>query len=77
MFAAVPPKSDYRVILGAAIREHRERLGLTQERLAEKSYLHPNYLGRVERGEKHVSLIALRRLAKALSVRVSELVADI
>ncbi|HEV2330540.1 MAG TPA: helix-turn-helix transcriptional regulator [Verrucomicrobiae bacterium] len=71
------PSSDYRVVLGAAIRKKRKRLHLSQEQLSEKADLHPNYLGRVERGEEHVSLIALRRIAKALGVRVRELVRDI
>ena len=69
--------SDYLVVLGVAIRERRRRLGFTQESLAEKADLHPNYLGRVERGEEHISLAALRRIAKALGVRVRELVEDI
>lgn len=70
-------RSDYRVILGAAIREERKCVGFSQEKLAEKADLHPNYIGRVERGEEHVSLIALRRIAFALKVRVAELVKDI
>ena len=74
---AVPPASNYRAILGKAIREARTRVGITQESLAEKADLHPNYLGRVERGEESISLDALRRVAKALKVRVRELVADI
>ncbi len=69
--------SDYRVILGAAIREQRNGAGLTQESLAEKADLHPNFLGRVERGEEHVSLSALRRIAKALHIRVRDLVENI
>ena len=73
----MPPSSDYRVIIGAAIRKQRKRASLTQERLAEKADLHPNYLGRVERGEEHVSLIALRRIAKALNARVRDLLKDI
>jgi transcriptional regulator with XRE-family HTH domain len=71
------PSSDYRIVLGAAIRKQRKRLRLSQERLSEKADLHPNYIGRVERGEEHVSLIALRRIAKALGVRVRTLVKDI
>jgi transcriptional regulator with XRE-family HTH domain len=71
------PSSDYRVILGAAIRKQRKRLHLSQEQLSEMADLHPNYIGRVERGEEHVSLIALRRIAKALDVRVRILVRDI
>ena len=73
----VRSRSDYRVILGAAIREQRKRAGLSQEKLAEKADLHPNYMGRVERGEEHVSLAALRRIGRALKVRVAELVKDI
>jgi transcriptional regulator with XRE-family HTH domain len=65
---------DYRVILGATIREQRERASLTQEKLAEKANLHPNYLGRVERGEEYISLAALVRVAKALNCRVRDLV---
>jgi hypothetical protein len=38
--------------------------GFSQEILAEKAELHPNYLGRVERGEEHISLISLRRIAE-------------
>jgi transcriptional regulator with XRE-family HTH domain len=73
----VRSRSDYRVILGTAIREKRKRAGLSQEKLAGKVDLHPNYMGRVERGEEHVSLAALRRIARALKVRVAELVKDI
>jgi transcriptional regulator with XRE-family HTH domain len=73
----VASKADYRVILGATIRRNRKRAGLSQEALAEKSELHRNYFGRVERGEEQVSLASLRRIAKALGVRVSELVKDI
>jgi transcriptional regulator with XRE-family HTH domain len=73
----VASSSDYRVVLGAAIRQKRKRSGFTQEVLAEKADLHTNYLGRVERGEEQISLASLRRIAKALGVRVSELVKDI
>jgi transcriptional regulator with XRE-family HTH domain len=74
---AVPKPTDYRVLIGEAIRKQRKRMKLTQEKLAEKADLHPNYMGRVERGEEHVSLISLRRIAKALGVRVRDLLADI
>jgi XRE family transcriptional regulator, regulator of sulfur utilization len=68
---------DYRVVLGAEIRRHRKRLEFTQERLAEKAELHPNYLGRVERGEEDVSVASQRRIARALGVRVRDLVTGI
>jgi transcriptional regulator with XRE-family HTH domain len=50
---------------------------MTLEHLAEKADLHPNYLGRVERGEETISLAALRRVAAALGLRVRDLVDDI
>lgn len=68
---------DYRVILGETIREERMRAGFTIERLAEKADLHPNYLGRVERGEEHASVSALIRVATALGIRVRELFAKV
>ena len=72
--AAVP---HYRVVLGAEIRRRRKRSGLTQERVAERAELHPNYFGRVERGEERVSLEALRRIARAVGVRLRDLVREI
>jgi transcriptional regulator with XRE-family HTH domain len=48
----------------------------TQEEVAERAGLHPNYFGRVERGEEYVSLGALRDIAEALGVRVRDLVWD-
>lgn len=69
--------SDYRVILGKEIRVQRKRAGLTQEKLAEKAELHPNYLGRVERGEETASVASLRRIARAVGVQVSDLVRGI
>jgi transcriptional regulator with XRE-family HTH domain len=71
----VPSARDYRAVLGATIREHRVGVGLTIERLAEKANLHPNFLGRVERGEEYISVAALLRVAKALGIRVAELFA--
>lgn len=53
------------------------RADLTIERLAEKADLHPNYLGRVERGEEQISVSALVRLAKAMRIRVRDLFADL
>jgi transcriptional regulator with XRE-family HTH domain len=73
----VAPVSDYRVVLGAAIRQKRKRSGFTQQVLAEKADLTPNYVGLVERGEEHISLASLQRVAKALGVRVRDLVKDI
>ena len=64
-------------IIGETIRSYRKKRGLSQEHLSELADLHPNHLGEVERGETFVSLLALIRIAKALKVRVRDLVKDI
>jgi transcriptional regulator with XRE-family HTH domain len=56
---------------------YRKRAKLTQEGLAEMADLHPNYIGEVERAEKTVSVDALLRMAKAMKVPLSELVAGL
>jgi transcriptional regulator with XRE-family HTH domain len=66
--------SNHRRLLGEAIRKHRKETRFTQEYLAEKAELHPVYVGRVERGEITISIDALLRIAKALKVRVRDLV---
>ena len=60
---------------GRAIRALRQERGLSQERLGELSKLHRNYIGGVERGELNPTLRTIRRLADALGLRTSELLA--
>lgn len=73
----MPAISRHRKLLGNTIRERRKQAKLSQEKLAELADLHPNYVGEVERGEKTISIDALVRLAKALDVRLRDLVAEI
>jgi transcriptional regulator with XRE-family HTH domain len=64
----------YRKVLGENIRTHRRNMKWSQEKLAEKSDLHHNYIGDIERGEENVSIDALIRIASALKVRLTDLV---
>ena len=50
---------------------------MTQELLGERADLNPKYIGEVERMEKTISVDALGRIAKALKVRVRDLLADV
>ena len=61
------------ISFGKKIRELRINQKLSQESLAERSGLHRNYIGMVERGERNPSLINIDKLAKALNVSLSEL----
>jgi transcriptional regulator with XRE-family HTH domain len=57
------------------MRDLRGRLGLSQEELAHRAELNRTYLGDVERGTRNLSFNALRRIADALEIRASELLA--
>lgn len=70
-FVAVPAHPKHRKILGEALRSARKAAAFSQERLAEKADVHPNYVGEVERSGKYVSVDVLIRMASALKVSVT------
>jgi len=70
-------RPQYRTVFGEAIRAYRRDAQLTQEGLAERAGLNPKYLGEVERGNKECSLTSMVKIAKALGVRVRNLVRDV
>ena len=57
------------------LRRLRADAGLSQEMLAELSGLHRTYIGSVERCERNVSVDNIERIAMALQVDVSALLA--
>lgn len=61
---------------GACVRAERERMGVSQEELAERAGMHRTYLGGVERGERNVGLLNVLRIARALGVTPSALLKD-
>ena len=64
----------HRRILGENIRVSRKRAHLSQEKLAEKADLNPNYISDVERGKENISVDALVRIARALNVPLAEFI---
>ncbi|NGZ98491.1 MAG: XRE family transcriptional regulator [Nitrospira sp. WS110] len=58
------------------LKELRQARGFTQKTLADKLGMSLTYLCNLENGKANVSLSTLRRLAKALRVKVVDLVAD-
>ncbi|HEY5233024.1 MAG TPA: helix-turn-helix transcriptional regulator [Verrucomicrobiae bacterium] len=63
--------------MGEKIRTERKKVRLSQEKLAEKADLNRNYIGEIERAEKKITLETLWKIAKALGVRIRDLVADL
>jgi XRE family transcriptional regulator, regulator of sulfur utilization len=59
--------------LGERIRVLRVEKGLSQEQLGERSGLHTNYIGQVERGEKNVTIESLLKIARSLEIPLEQL----
>lgn len=53
---------------GAMVRRHRERMGLTQADLAEKTGRSLEMIGKIERGQASASFETLDALSRALGV---------
>lgn len=64
-------------VIGQNIRKRRKELGMTQEKLAEKASLHPVYISQVEGASRAITIKALLPIAKALGVKLRDLVGDL
>ncbi len=62
--------------IGAAIRNRRSKLGLSQEQLGFACETHRTYIGALERGQKAVTVDKLVKLADALGCSASEILKD-
>jgi ribosome-binding protein aMBF1 (putative translation factor) len=60
---------------GVAVRQLREKRGWSQERLANRAELNRSYMGEIERATAMPSLATAAKLADALEVPLSELIA--
>jgi ribosome-binding protein aMBF1 (putative translation factor) len=84
--AATPP-TDKRALqvlrtellhaLGRAVRARRYELGLSQLKLSIVSGINHNYIGSIEQGKRNVAIVNLRRLAWALELTLTELMARV
>lgn len=63
--------------VGDRIREYRQARQWTQAELADKCELHRTFIGSVERGERNVSILNLRVIARVLRVALSDLLRDL
>ena len=59
-----------------AIRAARKEAGFRQEKLAEKADLSTVFISRVERGKESPSVDNLVKIAKAMGVRVRDLIEE-
>ncbi|NTV03074.1 MAG: helix-turn-helix transcriptional regulator [Chlorobiaceae bacterium] len=68
-----PTLKEVLIAIGEKIRAERQRLGYTQEQLAERAGFHRTYVGMVERGEQNITLESYNRFAEALGMGMYEL----
>ena len=59
---------------GKRVRAERERRGISQERLGEMAKVHRTYIGMIERAEKNITLTNMEKIAKALGLRLRDLI---
>ncbi|WP_448246887.1 helix-turn-helix domain-containing protein [Thalassotalea agariperforans] len=59
--------------LGKKIRAIRKEKGISQERLAFLSGTDRSYMGRIERGEKNISVTKIYQICNALNISPKEL----
>lgn len=64
---------DFIIAFGLRLRTIRKARGLSQEAFADAAGLDRSYVGGVERGERNVSLLNIKKFADALEIAVEEL----
>ena len=72
-----PARRELLTAFGIAVRALRRERGWSQEEFADRIGLHRTYIGDIERGERNVSLINIDRIAVALEVSISALMAEV
>lgn len=67
---------DIELPFGAALRRVRLAAGLTQEQLGLESGVQRNFISLIETGQNQPTIGTIAKLARALGMRASELVAE-
>jgi len=64
-------------MIGARIKDIRNRKRVTQEQLSESVGINPKYLSSIERGKENPTLNTLLKLVRSLDVNLDEIFSDI
>ena len=65
--------ADFLIAMGRHVREARERRGMARKGLSQSAGVSERYLAQLEAGEGNASVLLLRNVARALGLRVTEL----
>lgn len=67
---------DIKYLFGQRLKQIRLSQNLSQEELALRSGLDRTYVGSVERGERNIAIVNIKKLGDALGVSLKELMPD-
>jgi len=63
---------DIKIVVGKRVKELRNKLGISQEELADLASLDRTYITSVECGRRNISIVNIEKLAIALKVTLAE-----
>ena len=63
---------DIRILVGKRVKGLRNRLGVSQEELAEIAELDRTYITSVERGKRNISIVNIEKIATALNISLRD-----
>ncbi len=63
---------NIKILVGKRVKELRNKLGISQEELADIVELDRTYITSVECGKRNISIVNIEKLAKALNVSLSK-----
>jgi transcriptional regulator with XRE-family HTH domain len=66
-------KKTILINFGNRVRDLRKSKGLSQEQLSLEADVNRTYIGMIERAEKNITLTSIEKIAKALQVKITDL----
>ncbi len=63
---------DIKQAVGKRVKELRNKIGISQEELADTTQLDRTYITSVECGKRNISIVNIEKLANALNVTLKE-----
>ena len=63
---------DIKISVGKRVKELRNKLGISQEELADLAGLDRTYITSVECGKRNISIVNIEKLATALNVTIKD-----
>ena len=63
---------DIKQAVGKRVKELRNKIGISQEELADNAQLDRTYITSVECGKRNISIVNIEKLANAVNVTLAE-----